>query len=50
MFCCALRIERIIPTVNVGNAKSRERMRSWCERWAMDRRKNGLFRPEEHGW
>jgi len=50
MFCCALRIERIIPTVNVGSAKSRERMRSWCERWAMDRRKNGLFRPEEHGW
>ncbi|KAF2836330.1 DRMBL-domain-containing protein [Patellaria atrata CBS 101060] len=43
MFCCALRIERIIPTVNVGSAKTREKMKGWCERWAAERRKNGLF-------
>ena len=49
MFCCALRIEKVIPTVNVGSAKSRERMKGWCDRWAVERRKNGLFRPEE-GW
>ncbi|GAB7356735.1 hypothetical protein MBLNU459_g7641t1 [Dothideomycetes sp. NU459] len=44
MFCCALRIDKIIPTVNIGSAKSRERMKAWCERWAMERKKNGLFR------
>ena len=51
MFCCALRIEKIIPTVNVGSAKSRERMKSWCERWAAERRKNGLHRiPDDGKW
>lgn len=44
MFCCALRIDRIIPTVNVGSAKSREKMKAWCEKWAMDKKKNGLFK------
>ena len=47
MFCCALRIERIIPTVNVGSAKSRERMRGWVEKWAVERRKGGLFKAED---
>ena len=51
MFCCALRIEKVIPTVNVGSAKSRERMKAWCERWAAERRKNGLFElPEDGSW
>lgn len=51
MFCCALRIEKVIPTVNVGSAKSRERMKGWAERWAVERRKNGLFRlPEDGSW
>lgn len=51
MFCCALRIDKIIPTVNVGSAKSRERMKAWCERWAAERRKNGLYRiPEDGRW
>lgn len=49
MFCCALRIEKIIPTVNVGSAKSRERMKGWCEKWAVERKKNGLFRLDEDG-
>lgn len=44
MFCTALRIEKIIPTVNVGSAKGRERMKLWIERWMADRRKNGLFK------
>ena len=44
MFCCALRIDKIVPTVNIGSAKSREKMRDWCERWAAEKKKNGLFR------
>ena len=47
MFCCALRIDRIIPTVNVGSAKSRERMKGWCEKWATEKKKNGLFKVED---
>jgi DNA cross-link repair 1A protein len=50
MFCCALRIDRIIPTVNVGSAKSREKMKAWCDRWAVDKKKNGLFKLGEDGW
>jgi DNA cross-link repair 1A protein len=47
VFCCALRIEKVIPTVNVGNAKGRERMKQWCERWAQERKKNGLWQLPE---
>lgn len=51
MFCCALRIEKIIPTVNIGSAKSRDNMKAWCERWAADRKKNGLYKlPEDGSW
>jgi DNA cross-link repair 1A protein len=50
MFCCALRIDKIIPTVNVGSAKSREKMKTWCDRWAADKKKNGLFKLGEDGW
>lgn len=47
MFCCALRIGRIIPTVNVGSAKSRERMKAWMERWEGEKKRNGLFPASE---
>jgi DNA cross-link repair 1A protein len=41
----------VIPTVNVGSAKGRERMKGWCERWAMERKKGGLYRlPEDGSW
>jgi DNA cross-link repair 1A protein len=50
MFCCALRIDKIIPTVNIGSAKSREKMKAWCDRWAVDKKKNGLFKLEDDGW
>jgi DNA cross-link repair 1A protein len=47
MFCCALRIGRVIPTVNVGSAKSREKMKMWVEKWEGEKKKSGLFRVEE---
>ena len=52
MFCCALRIGKIIPTVNVGSAKSRERMKGWIEKWDLEKKKNGLFKVEfgDEGW
>lgn len=50
MFCCALRIGRVIPTVNVGSRKSRERMKAWVERWEAEKRKSGLYRVEGDRW
>lgn len=47
MFCCALRIGRVIPTVNVGSARSRERMKVWVDRWEAEKRKSGLFQFEK---
>ncbi|WEW58661.1 DNA cross-link repair protein PSO2/SNM1 [Emydomyces testavorans] len=47
MFCCALRIGKIIPTVNVGSRKSREKMKAWVEKWEAEKRKSGLFKVEE---
>ncbi|KIW87698.1 uncharacterized protein Z519_11672 [Cladophialophora bantiana CBS 173.52] len=52
MFCCALRINRIVPTVNVGSARTREKMKAWIEKWEAEKRKNGLFtvQAEAEGW
>lgn len=50
MFCCALRIAQVIPTVNVGSSKSRERMKMWFERWEGEKKRSGLFRVEGDNW
>jgi DNA cross-link repair 1A protein len=52
MFCCALRIKRVVPTVNVGSAKSREKMKGWIEKWEVEKKRNGLYVVEAgaEGW
>ncbi|KAL2868047.1 cytochrome P450-domain-containing protein [Aspergillus lucknowensis] len=45
MFCCALRIGRVIPTVNVGSQKSRERMKAWFDKWEAEKRKTSPAHP-----
>ncbi|KAK4039301.1 DNA repair metallo-beta-lactamase-domain-containing protein [Parachaetomium inaequale] len=42
LFVMALRIERVVPTVNVGNEASRRRMRGWVDRWVGERRRGGV--------
>lgn len=49
MFVCALRIGRVIPTVNVGSRKRREEMRAWADRWEREKKASGLFRLGEGG-
>ncbi|KAL2266637.1 hypothetical protein VTJ83DRAFT_5989 [Remersonia thermophila] len=44
LFLMALRIERVVPTVNVGSEASRKRMKGWIDRWVGERRKGGLVR------
>ncbi|KAK5738359.1 DNA cross-link repair protein PSO2/SNM1 [Elasticomyces elasticus] len=53
MFCCGLRIGRVVPTVNVGSAKGRERMKGWVERWRVERgkMKGGVWQlPGDGSW
>ncbi|KAF7517930.1 hypothetical protein PCG10_000728 [Penicillium crustosum] len=50
MFCCALRIGRVIPTVNVGSQKSRDQMKVWMDRWDAEKKKNGLFPVTGDRW
>ncbi|KAI1828011.1 DRMBL-domain-containing protein [Xylaria intraflava] len=47
LFLMALRIEKVIPTVNVGSEGSRKRMKMWTDRWLSERRKGGLVRVLE---
>ncbi|KAH6898411.1 DNA repair metallo-beta-lactamase-domain-containing protein [Thelonectria olida] len=45
MFVMSLRIEKIVPTVNVGSDQSRKRMKGWTDRWLSERRRGGLVTP-----
>lgn len=45
MFVMGLRIEKVIPTVNVGSEQSRKRMKAWIDRWQAERRRGGLVAP-----
>ncbi|KAG5933783.1 hypothetical protein E4U53_000866 [Claviceps sorghi] len=45
MFIMSLRIEKVIPTVNIGSEQSRKRMKAWLDRWSSERRRGGLARP-----
>ncbi|KAM0332857.1 hypothetical protein ACHAPQ_005511 [Fusarium lateritium] len=45
MFVMSLRIEKVVPTVNVGSDQSRKRMKGWIDRWLSERRRAGLVKP-----
>ena len=49
MFIMSLRIEKVIPTVNVGSDQSRTRMKAWNDRWMSERRRCGLVKPLVEG-
>ncbi|KAA8915005.1 hypothetical protein FN846DRAFT_2896 [Sphaerosporella brunnea] len=49
IFCCALDIVKILPTVNVGSKKSREKMAGWVKRWEGVRKKGGWRLVEDGG-
>jgi hypothetical protein len=49
MFVMSLRIEKVVPTVNVGSEQSRKRMKGWIDRWMSERRKGGLVNVLEEG-
>ncbi|KAL1855658.1 DNA cross-link repair protein PSO2/SNM1 [Diaporthe australafricana] len=44
LFVMALRIERVVPTVNVGSEPGRRRMKGWTDRWLSERRRGGVIR------
>ncbi|OAA64345.1 DNA repair protein pso2 [Niveomyces insectorum RCEF 264] len=44
LFLMALRIEKVVPTVNVGSEQSRRRMKAWIDRWLSERRRGGMVR------
>jgi hypothetical protein len=47
MFLMSLKIEKVVPTVNVGSEASRKRMKGWIDRWMSERRKGGMVRVLE---
>ncbi|KAI1814069.1 DRMBL-domain-containing protein [Poronia punctata] len=47
VFLMTLRIEKVVPTVNVGSEVSRKRMKAWTDRWLSERRKGGIVRVLE---
>lgn len=49
LFLMALRVEKVVPTVNVGSESSRTRMKGWIDRWVGERRRGGLVRVLREG-
>ncbi|KAI3343074.1 DRMBL-domain-containing protein [Ustulina deusta] len=47
LFLMTLRIEKVVPTVNVGSEVSRKRMKMWTDRWLSERRKGGVVKVLE---
>ncbi|XXG94737.1 hypothetical protein Hte_000994 [Hypoxylon texense] len=47
LFLMALRIEKVVPTVNVGSEPGRRRMKAWIDRWLAERRKGGVVKVLE---
>ncbi|KAK2606175.1 DNA cross-link repair protein PSO2/SNM1 [Conoideocrella luteorostrata] len=45
LFIMSLKIEKVIPTVNIGSEQSRKRMKGWLDRWSSERKRGGLARP-----
>ncbi|KAK7731015.1 DNA cross-link repair protein PSO2/SNM1 [Cytospora paraplurivora] len=44
LFVMGLRIEKVVPTVNVGSEPGRRRMKGWTDRWLSERRRGGVVR------
>lgn len=42
LFVMSLRIEKVVPTVNIGSEQSRKRMKGWLDRWLAERRRGGI--------
>lgn len=49
LFLMALRVEKVVPTVNVGSETSRARMKGWIDRWVGERRRGGLVKVLHEG-
>ncbi|GAW18125.1 hypothetical protein ANO14919_075980 [Xylariales sp. No.14919] len=49
LFLMTLRIEKVVPTVNVGSEVSRKRMKMWTDRWLSERRKGGIVKVVDEG-
>lgn len=47
LFLMSLRIDRVVPTVNVGSEASRKRMKGWIDKWLGDRAKGGILKVED---
>ncbi|KAI1470209.1 DRMBL-domain-containing protein [Daldinia caldariorum] len=47
LFLMALRVEKVVPTVNVGSDQGRRRMKGWIDRWLGERRRGGVVRVLE---
>lgn len=47
LFLMALRIERVVPTVNVGSEASRRKMKGWIDKWLGDRARGGILKVRD---